>query len=93
MPTTHPSSASGVSYCRVKVGSTIYRNGIQNATPSYFDDNYQYSKSVFCVLNFSASSVTMSFGVNTVLISGVASVINSDDRISETAYLFIRKIA
>jgi hypothetical protein len=93
LPVSHPTSASGIAYFPVKSGTTTYRRGLNNSTPSYFDDNYMYNKSVCCVLDFSSAGVTLFLEIQPISISGTLSVINSDDRISETAYLFIRKLA
>ena len=92
IPTTHASSVSGLSVVNLMSGATTLRLGICNATPSYFDDNIQYNKNEFSVLTFT-NSTTITFIIAQIVIAGIASSIWTDDRISETAYLFIRKLA
>lgn len=65
--------------------------GIFNTTSRFSDENYAYLRSDCSVFTLSTSEdVFFLMGFATI---GIAAVITSDDRISETAYIFIRKLS
>ena len=66
-------------------------DGIFSMSPTYADQNYQYTRSDCSVFTL-ASSEDVFFLIGQVSISGAYSTTISDDRISETAYVFIRKL-
>lgn len=90
-PTFNAGGPSAVTLAIFKSSAQQYRSGILNYSPTYGDDNYQYVRSDTAVFTLSTTT-TLSFSIFRVTIHSQKSQMISDDRISETAYVFIRKV-